>query len=276
MPARIRGLEAQLVRGQGRPVRPGDRLAQPLEETAEQAILFTGCVMGELFGEVHRASARVLARRGVAVEAVAGQQCCGALSAHDGDLDYARALARRNIEELGSDGRPIIVNAAGCGAALKEYGALLAGDSEWSERAAQFSSRVSDLTEFLAQRDSPPGQLEARVAYQDACHLSHVQRIVDAPRKLLRAVDGCRLVERPGDSTCCGAAGLYGLLEPDLSRQLRERKAEQFAGTAPDLIVTANPGCHMQYAAAVREHRLEARVMHLAEFLDEAERRAEG
>ncbi|MFQ5380250.1 MAG: (Fe-S)-binding protein [Dehalococcoidia bacterium] len=274
LPAAAARLEAQIVRGQGGPVRPGADLPQPAEGATDGAILFTGCVMGELFGEVHRASARVLARRGIAVEALAGQQCCGALSAHDGDMEHARTLAKRNIEALGADSRPIIVNAAGCGAALKDYRALLAGDPEWSDRAVEFSGRVKDFTEYLGGLASLGGRLNAAVAYQDACHLAHVQRVVEAPRALLRAVDGCTLVETAGDATCCGAAGLYGLLEPELSSKLRARKAEQFARTAPDIIATANPGCHMQYAAATRESGITARVMHIAEVLDEAERAA--
>lgn len=230
--------------------------------------------MGEMFGEVHRATARVLARRGISVEALAGQECCGALSAHDGDIDQARVLARRNIEALEHDERTILVNAAGCGAALKEYPELLADDPSWLPRAERFSARVRDFSEYVAELGAEvSARFEARVAYQDACHLAHVQGITTEPRALLSAVEGCELVESAGDSTCCGAAGLYSVVEPKMSDRLRASKLSQFRDTVPDIVVTANPGCHMQYQAAVIEGGLNAKVMHIAEFLDEAERR---
>lgn len=270
LPARLAAMEAQLPRRPGRPVRPGTPLAEPRNAVSE-AVLFTGCVMGELFGGVHRATARVLARRGVRAVAAAGQGCCGALHAHDGDLAFARELARRNIDALEGD-TPIVVNSAGCGAAMKEYGQLLHADAAYAARAAAFSARVRDFSEFVAGLETPvPGKLAARVAYQDACHLAHAQRIREQPRDLLRAVDGCQLVETAGADMCCGAAGIYSLVQPAMSAALRGRKATAFRDSAPDVVVTANPGCQMQYEAAVREAGINARVLHLAEALDEAE-----
>ena len=264
--------ERQLPTRMGKPVRPGDRLAQP-KVADSNAVLFTGCVMGELFGDVHRATARVLARSGVTAVAARGQGCCGALHAHDGDIDFARELARRNIDALAGSTDPIVVNSAGCGAAMKEYGDLLAADVAYAAKARAFASRVKDVTEFLGALPAlPAGTFAARVAYQDACHLAHAQRIRTQPRQLLAALEGCELVETAGADMCCGAAGLYSAVQPEMSGELRARKAAQFAQHRPDVIVTANPGCQMQYIAAVQESGIKARVMHIVEVIDEAQR----
>jgi glycolate oxidase iron-sulfur subunit len=190
------------------------------------------------------------------------------LHAHDGDLEYARRLARKNIKALEATEGPIIVNSAGCGAAMKEYGDLLAKDARWAERATAFSARVKDASEVL--QDLPLGAFPKRVTYQDACHLAHAQRIKDGPRDLLRGLDGIEMVETSGADVCCGAAGIYSLVQPQMSGELRTRKAEQFAKAKPEVIITANPGCQMQYESAVVEAGIEARVMHLMEVLDEA------
>lgn len=261
---RLRSMEAQLPRKVGKPYRPGD--AEPA--AAPDGVLFTGCIMGELFGNVHRATERVYARAGIRLEASPGQGCCGALHAHDGDLAFARKLARKNIAALENTAGPIVVNSAGCGAAMKEYGDLLARDRRWATRAAAFSARVKDASELLS--GLPRGRFDADVTYQDACHLAHAQRIKDQPRALLDGLDGCTRIETTGGDVCCGAAGIYSLVQPEMSAQLRRRKAEQFAAVKPDVIVTANPGCQMQYEAAVREAGIDARVMHLMEVLDEA------
>jgi glycolate oxidase iron-sulfur subunit len=248
-------------------------LPQPAGQPRAEARLFIGCIMGELFGGVHAATARVLARSGVSMTAPAGQGCCGALSAHDGDLAFARERARHTVDAFddGTD-TPVIVNSAGCGAALKEYGDVLAGDRRYAARAKAFSERVKDVSEYLvALGGTRAGRLDARVTYQDPCHLAHAQRIREQPRALLGAVEGCALVETAGADMCCGAAGVYSLVQPEMSAQLRARKAAEFRKHRPDVIVTANPGCQMQYEAAVREAGVDARVMHLMEFLDEAQ-----
>ncbi|MBI2767959.1 MAG: 4Fe-4S dicluster domain-containing protein [Chloroflexi bacterium] len=270
---RIGALEAQLPRHPGRPVRPGTRLAKPHTVTG-RAVLFTGCVMGELFGGVHRATARVLARGGIAATAAPGQACCGALQAHDGDLAFARVLARRNIDALEGDDTTIVVNSAGCGAAMKEYGDLLKDDEAYAARAVAFATRVRDFAEFAATLPATAARLGARVTYQDPCHLAHAQHIRHEPRALLGRITGCEVVETAGGDMCCGAAGIYSLTQPQMSASLRARKAEQFRQHHPDIVVTANPGCQMQYEAAVREAGIEARVLHLAELIDEAQRNA--
>ncbi|GAB4324922.1 MAG: heterodisulfide reductase-related iron-sulfur binding cluster [Dehalococcoidia bacterium] len=270
--------EAQLPRGLSKPFRPGRKQnPAPVVDERSQALLFTGCVMAELMGDVHRATIRVLERAGFAVATPGGQRCCGALHAHDGDLAFARKLARRNIdafEEAGSG--TIVVNSAGCGAAMKEYGDLLAGDPAYAERARRFAERVRDFSEVVPPTALRGARFAARVTYQDACHLAHVQRIREEPRRLLAALEGCSLVEAEGADMCCGAAGLYSLVQPAMSAELRGRKAAQFRAHRPEVIVTANPGCQMQYFAAVRDAGIDARVMHLAEVLDEATRRMSG
>jgi glycolate oxidase iron-sulfur subunit len=239
--------------------------------------MLTGCVMGELFGEVHRATARVLNRRGISVEAPSDQVCCGALHAHDGDLAFARMLARRNIAAFeAGDFDAVIVNSAGCGAAMKEYGDLLAGDTRWAARARAFSARVRDLSEYLAELGaSVPAYHASRVSYQDACHLAHAQGIRAEPRQLLAAVDGLTLTETAGADRCCGAAGIYSLVQPAMSAELRRRKGEELRASGAETIVTANPGCQLQYLAACAEAGLDAEVLHLAELLDRAEAAAE-
>jgi len=218
----------------------------------------------------------VLTRRGIAVEAPSTQGCCGALHAHDGDLDFARELARRNIDGLeGSAPATIVVNSAGCGAAMKEYGDLLEHDPRYASRARAFSRRVRDLSEVLAVQPPVAAQSSATVSYQHACHLVHAQRVRTQPLDLLDAVEGINRVTAAGDDMCCGAAGIYSIVQPEMSAQLRTRKAASFSASQPDVIVTANPGCQMQYAAAVREAGVKSRVLHLAEFLDEAEAAAE-
>lgn len=288
--SRLRGIGVRMgVLRLAPPLRRGERMLPPrigpafragddvpaVESPRGEAVLFTGCVMGELFGDVHRATARVLGRAGIQANAAEGQVCCGALSAHDGDLEFARKLARRNIDALGGTDLPIIVNSAGCGAAMKEYGELLERDAKYSGRARAFSARVTDATEYVATLGvEVPARLDARVAYQDACHLAHAQRIREQPRALLRST-GCEMVETAGADLCCGAAGIYSMVQPEMSAALRARKAEQFREHGPEIVATANPGCQMQYEAAVREAGITARVMHVMEVLDEAQSRAE-
>lgn len=266
----------QLPARPGQPVRPGDALPRP-SSSATFASLFTGCVMGELFGNVHRSTARVLARRGVACEATEGQSCCGALHAHDGDIEFARELAKRNIEAF-EESAPnrIVVNSAGCAAAMKEYGQLLGGDPEFAARAEAFSKRVVDFAEYADTFPPVAARCTERVSYQHACHLAHAQGIREQPQSLLNAVSGLERVDGPGSDMCCGAAGIYSLVQPEMSASLRALKAEQFQRDNPGVVVTANPGCQMQYQLAIGESRMGTRVLHIAELLDKAERRSEG
>jgi glycolate oxidase iron-sulfur subunit len=235
--------------------------------------LFTGCVMRAAFADTNAATARVLARNGFEVIVPPTQTCCGALHAHAGERTGARVLARSNIASLeGLAVDAFIVNAAGCGAALKEYGWLLKDDPAWSDRAARFASRVKDAGEFLADAGLAvtPGPLRTRVAYDDPCHLLHGQRIREQPRQLLAAIPELQLVPLTEADWCCGSAGTYNVTQPELSAKLLERKIGHIASTGAELLVTANPGCQMQIAAGLRAARAPTTVVHLMDLLDRA------
>jgi glycolate oxidase iron-sulfur subunit len=229
--------------------------------------LFTGCVMQELFAGVHAATARVLARNGFEVVVPRAQGCCGALHAHAGDADFAAALARRNVAAFrAAEVDALVVNSAGCGAALREAGAWLPGEGE----ALAASTRdVCELLDAAGMRPLP-GRVEARVCYDDPCHLVHGQGVRDAPRRLLAAVPGLELVAHEDPTSCCGAAGTYTLVQPAMSRAVLDRKLRALAAADPDLVATGNPGCAMQLAAGAARAGLRFRVAHPVELLDRA------
>ncbi len=235
--------------------------------------LFTGCIMSTAYAGVHEATIRVLNRNGFDVTLVSEQGCCGALHVHGGEPDGGRKLARQNIDAF-EHGRfeAIIVNAAGCGAALKEYGHLLKDDPDYAERAEAFSENVNDVIEFLGNvgLSQAPGRLNWRVTYQEPCHLAHAQRITKQPRALLAAVPGLTLVEMPESSLCCGSAGIYNLVEPEMSKSLLERKLNNALSTGAEVIVSANPGCMLQISTGLKARGDHLPVMHLIELLDRA------
>jgi glycolate oxidase iron-sulfur subunit len=235
--------------------------------------LFTGCVMRAAFSDTNAATARVLARNGFEVVVPEAQTCCGALHAHAGERVDARTLARRNIAALEQlDVAAFIVNAAGCGAALKEYGWLLKDDASWSDRAARFASRVKDASEFLADvgLTAAPGPIRARVAYDDPCHLLHGQRISRQPRALLAAIPELRAMPLLEADWCCGSAGTYNVTQPELSAKLLERKVGHITASGAEMVVTANPGCQMQISAGLHAAGAPVSVVHLMDLLDRA------
>jgi glycolate oxidase iron-sulfur subunit len=237
-----------------------------------------GCVQDVVFRAHNQASLRLLSRNGADVVIPRAQRCCGALHAHAGDPEAARALARENIAAFeAADVETIVVNAAGCGAHLKNYGHLLQDDPTWRERAAAFSRKVADITEVLARRPlaGPLGPLRMRVTYHDPCHLGHGQKVRSQPRALLRAIPGLELVELTEADMCCGSAGIYNLTEPVMARRLLERKVRHLQATDADAVVTANPGCILQMAAGLRRRGASMRVLHIVEALDEAYQVAE-
>ena len=245
----------------------------PLGDPRGRVALFTGCVMRAAFADTNAATARVLARNGIEVVVPEAQTCCGALHAHAGARDDSRALARRNIASLEAlQVDAFIVNAAGCGAHLKEYGWLLKDDPAWHERAERFALRVRDAAEHLATvgLSAPPGPLRARAAYDDPCHLLHGQKIKDQPRELLAAIPGLELVPLTEADMCCGSAGTYNVTQPELSRALRDRKVAHVIASGAEIVVTANPGCQMQLEAGVRARGAHVTVMHLMDVLDRA------
>ena len=238
--------------------------------------LLAGCIMSTAFAQVHEATIRVLRKNGCTVLLPPDQGCCGALHVHGGDMEGGRELARRNIaafEALGVDA--IIVNAAGCGSTLKEYGHLLAADPAWAERAQAFAAKIKDVSEFLAGIELNRGDLKPlnlTVTYQEPCHLAHAQRIGTQPRALLRAIPGLRLTEMRESSLCCGSAGIYNVTEPEMAARLGNRKLDNAEATGADLIVTANPGCHLQLAGGLRKRGSTMRVQHIVEVLDRSYR----
>jgi glycolate oxidase iron-sulfur subunit len=244
------------------------------QSTSQPLAFFAGCVMSTALADVDRATIRVLQRAGCDVANPAPQGCCGALHAHSGDLPRMLRLAQANIAAFeGSDG-PIVVNSAGCGAMLKDYGHHFRHDSAWAERARAFSARVRDLSEVLADRVLPVGrEVPQNVVYQDACHLIHAQRVSRQPRDLLRRIPGLVLKEIDEAGLCCGSAGVYNVTNPVESRQLQQRKLDNALAPNPAVIVTANPGCLLQLKSGLAERGSTVTVKHLAEILDEASSR---
>jgi glycolate oxidase iron-sulfur subunit len=239
--------------------------------------MLTGCVQQVFFPQVNAATSRVLAAEGCDVVIAAGQGCCGALSLHGGRTAEAARFARQTIaafERAGVDA--VVVNAAGCGSAMKEYAGLLADDAGWSGRAVTLASRVRDLSEFLVELGpaAPRHPLPVTVAYHDACHLAHAQRIRTQPRDLLTAIPGLRVAEIADGSTCCGSAGVYNLVQPEAARQLGRRKAGNVAATGAQLLVSGNPGCALQIASELAAAGTPMPVAHTAEVLDASIRNA--
>lgn len=215
----------------------------------KRVTLLRGCVQDVYFPEVNQATLRVLRAEGCDVTVPRRLGCCGALSLHAGRKSEARSLAQRAIVALEAhESDAIVVNAAGCGSAMKHWARLFAGDTEWEARARAQQVKVMDVSELLAELGAaaPRHPLPLKVAYHDACHLSHGQGVRSAPRDLLRSIPQIELVELPDADQCCGSAGIYNLLEPESARQIGERKAQNVTSVAPDILVSANPGCTLQ------------------------------
>jgi glycolate oxidase iron-sulfur subunit len=268
LPGRLGWAASLAAPSEGAPFRGVDR------EGADVS-LFAGCIMREAFGDTERATVRLLERDGHVVSVPEEQTCCGALHAHAGDGERARELARYNIDAFAGSDTKVVVNAAGCGAHLKDYGHVLADDPLWAERAKSFAARVRDVSEVVKP---VPARVRRplRVVYQDACHLAHGQRIRAQPRALLRAIEGVTLVDIEEAERCCGSAGVYNLTHPEVSRELQQDKVRKILDASPDVIVSANPGCMLQIAAGVRAAGSRVRVTHLARFLDAPDLAASG
>ena len=260
---------------------PADDRAAPVPEMVpaqgperKRVGLLTGCVAQVMFGETHQATVRVLTRNGCAVVAPRAQTCCGALSLHNGSREAALTFARRTIDAFAGDLDAIVVNAAGCGAMLRQYGELLAADSSYAERARRFSAKVRDVSEWLVELsiEPPPAVTPMRVTYHDACHLAHGQQVRDQPRALLRSIPGLVLVELPESELCCGSAGSYNLTEPGMAARLQERKVRHIESTGAACVVAANPGCILQIRAGLRRRGGNIPVLHPVEVLDRAYR----
>lgn len=246
----------------------------------ELTMLFTACVGAGLFSRVNHATCRVLEANGFAVETPSQQGCCGALHAHAGDLEGARILARRNVKAFsGADQSPIITNAGGCGAMLASYGHLLTDDKAFAEQASQFSARVRDVSQQLETVEtlritSVPGVTEQLVTYDASCHLLYGQHAGEAPLKMVGSIPELSFARLEGSERCCGGAGIYNLLEPELSRTVLEEKLRNIQATGATILATGNPGCQMQIGAGAILSGMELTVCHPVELLDESYARA--
>ena len=282
-PGNLAELEGQLPNIQGAFFGPRkDKFpARGLPEGAPPKLtvgLLSGCVMPLVQGDTMAATVRVLTLNGCDVVVPLGQGCCGALNVHGGDLEYGRIMARRNIDvflESGVD--RIVVSSAGCGSAMKEYHELLADDPSYAEPARRFSELTQDITELLVSLPfrRPKASLNRKVTYQDPCHLVHAQRITAAPRQILQSIPGLELIEMEEAAMCCGAAGLYSVLQKDLASSILARKMGHILATGAEQVVTANPGCMMQIEQALCSNQKIGRVVHVVDVLDEAYRAEE-
>jgi glycolate oxidase iron-sulfur subunit len=260
------------------PAIPDQRLRTDLPEIVPakgerrgRAGLLTGCVQRFFFAQVNRATARVLSENGYEVVIPRDQECCGSLLVHEGEREQAKQMARKTIdifERAGVD--VIVVNAAGCGSVMKEYWELLHADPVYAERADAFSKKVRDISQLLAQVPLN-GHLQAfkrTVTYHDACHLAHGQKVRQEPRTILKAIPGLQFVELKESDFCCGSAGIYNLLYPDLAQQFLDRKIERIKESGAEVVVSGNPGCSLQIEKGLRERGLSIRVLHPVELLD--------
>ncbi|GJQ21811.1 MAG: glycolate oxidase iron-sulfur subunit [Bacteroidia bacterium] len=250
----------------------------PLRGSVRYKVGFlTGCVMDVSYADVNNDTVEVLRRHGCEVVIPDGQECCGSLHAHNGDLRHADELAKINIEAFDDSSLDcIVMNSAGCGAFMKEYAHRFKGDPQWKERAERVSAKIRDLTEFLYETgfspsNNPSPALEGKtVSYHDACHLVHTQKVSRQPRELMRSVPGILYRELPESSWCCGSAGIYNIVRHDDSLAFLERKLANIGAIAPDILVTGNPGCMIQIGFGLKRDGRRTEVMHTATFLRHA------
>jgi Fe-S oxidoreductase len=258
--------------------RPESNARPAIGQRRAKVAMLNGCVMPLLFSDVNEATVRVLQRNGCDVLFPKSQTCCGALNIHNGESTAAKQMARRNIDAfLAANVDAIIVNAAGCGAAMKEYGYLLRDDPTYAPKADRFGSLVKDAGEFLAGLGlvGKLGTVKMTVTYQDPCHLAHGQRIRSQPRKLLQSIPGLTLVEMEGSDRCCGSAGIYNITHPEMSRHLLKEKMQTIALTDAEAVVAPNPGCMLQLCYGAQQHGPKLSVYHLMDLLERSYSAAE-
>ena len=276
LPSGLRQIEAQMPRMSGRFFGPSRRTHRPTEgEPKMKVALLSGCVMPLMQSETMNATVRTLVRNGCEVVVPPKQGCCGALSVHAGDLQTARAMARRNIDAFLATGADRIVTcSAGCGSTMKEYLELLQDDAEYAAKARQACEITRDITELLLEIPfrRPMVHVDRMVTYQDPCHLAHAQRITAAPRTILQSIPGVRLQEMENPSMCCGGAGIYSAVQPMLSRRILSRKVEAIIESGATEALTANPGCMLQLEQGLRAAGQQTPVRHVVDILDEAYR----
>jgi len=229
-----------------------------------------------MFSDVNRDTAEVLARNGCEVVTPPAQHCCGSLHAHNGELELARRLARQSLDQFPPEQfDAIISNAAGCGSHLKHYARLLADDPVYRKRAELWDAKLKDIHEWLAQiglTTPKPGAPAQSVTYHEACHLCHGQQITAPPRQLLRAIPNLTLTELPESSWCCGSAGIYNLIQPEMANELLDRKLRHIVSTKAAVVATGNPGCLAHMANGIRREKIPVRLVHPVTLLAEAYR----
>jgi glycolate oxidase iron-sulfur subunit len=249
-------------------------LPERIEAQGQQRMrvgLLLGCVQSALLPEVNAATARVLAAEGCEVIIPKDQGCCGALMVHVGEENAALDYARHTIDVFERASIDIVViNAAGCGSSMKEYGHLLRDDLKYSERAKEFSARCRDISEVLAGLEprAPRHPLRLKVAYQDACHLQHAQGVKMQPRSVLGQIPELQILEPAEASLCCGSAGIYNLVRPGPAKELGDRKVRNVLATSPDIVATGNPGCLLQLESGLRLAGSSVPVVHMVEVVD--------
>ncbi len=274
LPERLRTMESMLPQLPQRALKRCIRSVNPAEGQRQHRVgLVSGCVMNEIFTHINVATVKVLTRNGCEVVVPDNQTCCGALQAHSGERETAKDLARVNIgvfEQAEVD--VVIINAAGCGAQLKEYDKLLKDDPEYRDRAQAFTDKVRDVCEFLDEisLNETLGRVDARVAYHDACHLAHGQQIREQPRSLLRKIPGLELVELGESDWCCGSAGVYNITHPEMAERLLDRKITHVNKAAPDIVATGNPGCILQIQHGIDQEGKQIEVVHPVQLLNRA------
>lgn len=249
-----------------------ERYAAIGEKRYTVAVL-SGCVMPALFGATNQSTIKVLRYNGCEVLVPKAQSCCGALLLHNGDKDSALSLAKHNIDVFSKlEFDALIINAAGCGAMMKEYGDLFKDDPAYREKAERLTKKMKDVAEFVGSLSlkTPTHEVRAKVTYHDACHLAHGQGVREQPRTLLQQIPGLTLTELPESDWCCGSAGTYNLTQPEMAAQLLDRKVGNIQTTEADVVVTSNPGCLMQIRAGLQQHGLSIQAMHTIDLLAEA------
>lgn len=303
LPKRLRELEAMTPEIQ--PAVSADLIAPVTPARGERRFrvaLLTGCAQDLICSDINRDTAEVLARNGCEVITPPEQSCCGSLHAHNGEWELAQELARRQIDQFPTEQfDAIITNAGGCGSHLKHYHKLLADDSQYSRRAELWDTKVKDIHEWLVEIgfQPPTASLPARcppfrvsddqlnggasqhpkgstpnvtVTYHESCHLCHGQKITIQPRQILRAIPGLNLVELPESSWCCGSAGIYNLVQPEMANDLLQRKVRHIKSTGATIVATANPGCLLQIVNGAKQAGLNLRIVHPITLLAEAYR----
>jgi len=273
LPEKLRGMDGMLPEIPQKFFQPQANILPAIGPRRAKVAMLNGCVMPLMFGDVNAATVRVLRRNGCDVIFPPNQICCGALNTHNGESVAAKQMARKNIDAFLAAGvDAIVVNAAGCGAAMKEYAYLLRDDGEYAEKAKRFSALVKDAGEFLADLGlvGAMAPLNLTVTYQDPCHLAHGQKIRRQPRQLLQAIPGLKLIEMADPERCCGSAGIYNITHPAMSQELLQEKLQAIGATNAEAIVAPNPGCMLQLRYGAQRYSPDLPVYHLMDLLDRA------